>query len=63
MTTNERLEKFVDCVAGSYSADQAGEMFDNFERLDQFTSLGGLVQPIKPASASYRTSQAMSVSA
>jgi 2-methylcitrate dehydratase PrpD len=63
MTPNERLEKFVDCVAGSYPADQAREMFDNFERLDQFTSLDGLVQPTKPASASCRTSQAMFVSA
>jgi 2-methylcitrate dehydratase PrpD len=63
MTTNERLEKFVDCVAGSYPADQAREMFDNFERLDQRSLLDGLVQPTKRATALHHPSEAVGESA
>lgn len=47
MTTDERREKFIGCLGGIHSADEARVMFDNFERLDQFESLNGLAQPSK----------------
>jgi 2-methylcitrate dehydratase PrpD len=45
MTTQERREKFLGCLAGIYSAEAARRMFDNFERLEDFSSLTGLAQP------------------
>ena len=47
MTTDERREKFVGCLAGIYPVDEARMMFDNFEQLDGFESLVGLPQPLK----------------
>ena len=47
MTTDERRENFVGCLAGIYPVDEARMMFDNFEQLDGFESLVGLAQPLK----------------
>jgi len=47
MTTQERLEKFLGCVAGIHTPDDAQRMFDNFEHLEDFSSLAGLVHVSK----------------
>ena len=49
MTTDERREKFIGCLAGIYSNKDARLMFDNFERLEEFQTLTGLVQPSQTA--------------
>lgn len=47
MTTGERREKFLGCLAAEYSAETAQLLFDNFERLDEFSTLGESLQPLK----------------
>ena len=46
MTTDERREKFLSCLAGEHSAETAMRLFDNFERLEMFATLGESLQPL-----------------
>ena len=46
MTTDERREKFLGCLAGGYSVETALQLFDNFERLEVFATLGESLQPL-----------------
>ena len=46
MTTDERREKFLGCLAGGYSVETALQLFDNFERLEMFATLGESLQPL-----------------
>ena len=47
MTTDERREKFLGCLAGAYSVKTAQQLFGNFERLEEFATLGESLQPLK----------------
>ncbi len=47
MTTRERREKFNGCLAGTYPPEAARQLFDNFERLEGFASVGNALQPLK----------------
>ena len=49
MTIDERREKFMGCLSGIYSVEDARLMFDNFECLEEFASLDGLMQPLRAA--------------
>ena len=46
MTTDERREKFLSCLAGEHSAETGMRLFDNFERLEMFATLGESLQPL-----------------
>lgn len=46
MTTDERREKFLGCLAGRHSLETALQLFDNFERLDGFANLRESLQPL-----------------
>lgn len=46
MTTDERREKFLGCLAGHHPVETARQLFDNFERLEMFASLGEPLQPL-----------------
>jgi 2-methylcitrate dehydratase PrpD len=45
MTTEQRREKFIGCLAGLHTPAQSAAMFEDFERLDQFESLEDLMRP------------------
>lgn len=47
MTTEQRREKFVGCLAGLHTHAQSAAMFEDFERLDQFESLEDLMRPAR----------------
>lgn len=45
MSTAERREKFLGCLAGTHSQEDAMAMFDRFEQLEQISSLEELFVP------------------
>ena len=49
MTKEQRYEKFLGCLTGIHTPEDAQRMFDDFEHLEDFSSLAGLVQPSKAA--------------
>lgn len=49
MTRNQRQEKFLDCLTGILTLENAQRMFDSFEHLEDFSSLAELMQPLNAA--------------
>ena len=46
MTTEQRREKFSGCLPRGYSIEIAQQLFDNFERLQEFATLGESLLPL-----------------
>lgn len=49
MTRNQRQEKFLGCLTGILTLENAQRMFDSFEHLEDFSSLAELMQPLNAA--------------
>ena len=49
MTKNQRQEKFLGCLTGILTLENAQRMFDSFEHLEDFSSLAELMQPLNAA--------------
>lgn len=47
MTTAERYEKFLGCMAQAYTLETAQQLFDNYEQLEVFSTLGESLEPLK----------------
>ena len=47
MTTDERREKFFGCLAQGCSLETARQLFDNYEQLEVFATLGESLEPLK----------------
>jgi 2-methylcitrate dehydratase PrpD len=47
MTTSERYEKFLGCMAQAHTLETAQQLYDNYEQLEMFATLGESLEPLK----------------